>query len=130
MNFSKPTPYEIDPSDKTETAEVLVRFTNWRARSKVYGLKFMPESNLRANLDLTKFRSEMLTRMRKTLFDKKLRAYAYINGECKVILNDCSGEGDKIFIDGWDHLMDVIESIRVDPTFYKSKPRRQNARRD
>ena len=28
MNFSKPTPYEIDPSDKTETAEVLVRFTN------------------------------------------------------------------------------------------------------
>ena len=90
----------------------------------------MPESDLRANLDLTKFRSEMLTRMRKTLFDKKLRAYAYINGECKVILNDCSGEGDKIFIDGWDHFMDVIESIRVDPTFYKSKPRRQNARRD
>ena len=128
MNFTKPTPFEIDPNDDTLTAEIKIRFTNWSSRSKVYDLKYQ-NSNLRVDLDITKFRDNLLKKIRNVLFEKKLRAYAYINSECKLVLNNRSGdspEGEKTFLDGWAQFLDIIPKLRADPTFHK--PRRNIAK--
>lgn len=120
MNFSKPTKYVIDPQDTTETAEVLIRFTNWRARSAVQKLKTQPDSNLRANLHITKFRQDQLERIRKTLLDENRRAYAFINNECKIVVSDCSeseARPKRTYIEGWLHFQEIRDKISVDPAY-------------
>ena len=119
-NHSKPNKFVIDENDSTKTAEILIRFTNWRARSAVYNLKHQRDSELGVNLDLTKHRSNQLSTIRQEILDQNRSAYAFVNAECKIVLNDCSeSEADprKIFLDSWQHFHEILPEIKVDEEF-------------
>ena len=126
-NHSKPNKFVIDENDSTKTAEILIRFTNWRARSAVYNLKHQRDSELGVNLDLTKHRSNQLSTIRQEILDQNRSAYAFVNAECKIVLNDCSeSEADprKIFLDSWQHFHEILPEIKVDEEFGKRQRNR------
>ena len=120
MNHTKPNKFEIDENDNTKTAEVLIRFPNWRARSAVYNLKHQRDSELSVKLNLTKHGSNQLSNIQQTILKQNKSAYAFLNAECKIVLNDCSeSEADprKIFLDGWQHFHKILPEIKVDEEF-------------
>ena len=51
--------------------------------------------DLRVNLDLTKLRKEQLVNYRQTLLTQNRRSFAFINNECKIVVNDCSNSEQK-----------------------------------
>ena len=82
------TDQPIDPQDKGLTAQVMIRFTNWDARSRVYNLHYNGSSTLSVRCDLSKYRTDLLQTARKYLQDNKLRGYCYNNSECQLILKN------------------------------------------
>ena len=79
---------QIDANDRTETAEVLVKFTRWEPRMRVYNLKYTKNLPIRVRADLTKYRQEVLKMSREHLRANNLAGYCYNNAECKLILCD------------------------------------------
>ena len=127
VNHTKPNKFEIDDNDNTKTAEVLIRFTNWHAKSEVYNLKHQRDSELCVNLDLTKYQSNQLYTIQQTILEQIKSAYAFMNVKCKIVLNDCSkSEADprKIFLNGWRHFHEILPEIKADVDF----SRRQRSR--
>ena len=79
---------EIDANDTRQTAEVIVRFTNWSARSRVYKLHYEKDLSLRVKCDLTRHRQEVLSLARDYIKTNNLAGYVYNNAECSLVLND------------------------------------------
>ena len=91
---------KINPRDKTQTSEVLMRFTNWSARSRVYKLHYDKGSSIRVKCDLTKHHQEVLQLSRDLIKNNNLHGYVYANGECRLTLKD-SYTGKRHFFDGY-----------------------------
>jgi len=75
INYSNDPPIKIDPADKTETAETMIRFTNWTARQRVYSLHYEKNLDIRVKTDLTKYRQDILESARQHLSDHNLKGY-------------------------------------------------------
>ena len=102
---------EIDADDATETAEVLVKFTNWSARSSAYSLHYKKGIELQVRTDLTKNRQNTLKGVRKLLKDKQLAAYCYSNSECKLVLKDVPGNR-LYYFETFDEFMTHVPKLR------------------
>ena len=129
MNFTKTNNFVIDENDNTQTAEVIIRLTNWAARTRIMELKKEADCDLRVNLDLTKLRKEQLANYRQTLLTQNRRAFAFINNECKIVVNDCSNSEQKpkpIYIDSILHFNESIANIRIDAEFSARQRQRFN----
>ena len=81
-------PINIDPHDKSETTQVLIKFTNWNARSRVYQLHYKKGLAIRVKCDLTKASQDILNTARTYLKDNHLNGYVYNDAECRLILAD------------------------------------------
>ena len=79
---------EIDPNDKSETADMIVRFANWPARANVYSLHYVKDIDLRVKTDRTQYRQELLQLVRDKLKNRQLKAYSYSTAECKLVVKD------------------------------------------
>ena len=83
-------------------AQTIVKFTNWSARSAVYGTRFVGSLEERkkrpifVNLDLTKRRLGLLARARKALKEHRF-AHAYANAECRLIIRNRDTKKDLFF---------------------------------
>ena len=76
LNKSFDTRLEITEEDKTvETAEVIVRFTRWDPRMRVYSLHYKKTLTIWVECDLTKYRQDALRLSRQYLKDHELSAY-------------------------------------------------------
>ena len=104
--------------DGRQTAQVIIKFTNWAARPRVFSLHFTKNADLHVKVDLTRQRSELMSTARSYLRDKKLKGYVYPNGECKLILKNANNERKHIFknFDEFEHLAKVLIK---DESFYK-----------
>ena len=111
----------IDQDDYTETSEVIVRFTRWAPRSRVYDLHYKHDLPIKVKCDLTKFRQDLLKVARQYLEDKKLKGYVYSTGECKLCIKNCD-TGKRLFFSNFDDFKFKAASLVEDPGFY----RRQN----
>ena len=80
-------------TDGSVTAQTIVKFTNWSARSSVYGTRFKgtledrKKRPIYANLDLTKRRLGLLKRAKSALQDHPY-AHAYSNAECRLVVKN------------------------------------------
>ena len=97
MNKINNTEIEIDKRDKTETAQVIVKFTNWAARSNAYSLHYSKTSTIRVKTDLTKYRQELLTTARVYLKDHYLHGYVYSDANCNLVLKNIETNRRHIF---------------------------------
>ena len=123
LNNVNVPPVKIDPRDKTETAEVIVRFTNWAARSKVYALHYEKNLLIRVRCDLTKFRQDLLTTARLYLKDHNRRGYVYNNAECALVLKD-PDSGRRLFFKSFAELKQIADGLGVDADLHKRQRRR------
>ena len=123
INVVNDTPITIDPRDKTETAETIIRFTNWTARSKVYGLHYKKNLHIRVNVDLTKHRRDILSNARIYLKDGNLKGYCYANPECRLILKDVDSDR-RHFFKSFTGFKYIAQNLTVDPTFHKPRQNR------
>ena len=90
LNKTNEKKVEIDANDARQTAEVIVRFTNWSARSRVYKLHYEKDLALRVKCDLTRHRQEVLSLASDHIKTNNLAGYVYNNAECSLVLNDTS----------------------------------------
>ena len=109
---------EINPADKTETAEIIVRFSNWRSRSSVYSVKYNKSADILVKCDLTKYRQDLLAEARAHLKDHQLKGYVYNNAECRLVLNDAA-VNEKFYFDNRNKFEELCESLLVDANFHK-----------
>ena len=120
MNNVNDTKVQIDENDHTKTAEIIVRFTNWRARSRVYALHHAKNLQIWVNVDVTKYRREMLAEIREHLKTNNFKAYAYINSECCIVIKTVDADQRSI-IQNWSTFESLAESLTVDPEFHRRK---------
>ena len=118
LNNVNETPLTIDENDPTKTAEIIVRFSNWRARSNVHALRYGKDLPIRVNVDLTSYRRDLLVQIRDHLKANDLKAYAYVNSECRIVLKDVDAN-DRAFIQNWDHFEQLAQSLAIDPRFHR-----------
>ena len=100
----------IDASDHTQTADVIVKFTNWSARSRVFRLHYTKNIDIRVKCDLTRERLDTLKAARGHLRTNKLNGYVYNNGECKLILVN-SVTRQKQFFETATEFEKIVKSI-------------------
>ena len=83
-------------------AQTIVKFTNWPARAKTYGTRFVGSWEERrkrpvfVNIDLTKRRLGLLARARDALKDHPY-AHAFANSECRLIVRNRTEKKDHPF---------------------------------
>ena len=116
LNNVNDTKIDIDESDRTMTAEVIVKFSNWRAGSQVYALHHRKDLQIRVNVDSTKYRRDLLADIRSHIKQNHFKAYAYINAECRIVVRDVDAD-QRSFIQNWDSYEALTESFSVDPNF-------------
>ena len=130
INFSNDVPTPIDPNDKTQTAEAIIRFTNWDAWEKVHSLHYKKNLKIRVNTDLTGYRKGLLDSACAYLSDKKLKAYVYSNADNNLILKDVN-IGRKYYFSNFNDFKALTDPLIVDASFHeanKSRGRRPNNR--
>ena len=110
----------INPEDNAETAEVIVRFTRWAPRAKVYDLHYKKNVGITVKCDLTKYRQDILRLARQYLSDNNLRGYCYNNAECKLIMKDVS-TNKRHFFTCFEDFKFLAAALVVDPTFHKRR---------
>ena len=93
-NFDK---IRIDDNDNTQTSQVIMKFTNWNARSKVYQLHYDKDIRIKVKCDLTKTSLDIISTARQHLADKDLAGYVYNDAECRLMLVDKSTSNRKSF---------------------------------
>ena len=82
------SPIPINSSNKSQTQQVIIRFTNWNARSRVYQLHYEKGIKISVKCDLTKTRIDILSHCRKFLDDNRYDGYVYNDAECRMILKN------------------------------------------
>ena len=97
---------------KNDNADVLIRFNNWTARSKVYSLHYIKESPIKAWCDLTKRRQEVLQLARADIKSRNLNAYVYSNAECKLVLK-CVHSDKRHYFDTYREFEQLAKLLRV-----------------
>jgi hypothetical protein len=82
-----------EEKDGRITAQTIVKFNNWSARSSTYSTRFAgsdderKKRNVYVKLDLTRRRLNLLALVRNTLTGHK-HAHAYANSECRIIIRN------------------------------------------
>ena len=106
--------------DKTQTAQIIVRFSNWAARSRVYSLHYQNNSKLSVKTDLTKYRSDLLQTARSYLRDNSLKGYCYSNAECRLVLKNPDTD-HRFTFNNFSDFKFCAEQLTQDETYHKRK---------
>ena len=131
VNFSNDNDHQlpIDEDDVTMTAEVIIRFTNWAARSNVYDLHFKKNLGIRVNLDLTQYRRATLQDSREFLKTNNLKGYVYANSQCNLIVRDASkdqnAQNGKRKFEHFEEFKQFASGLKIDSQFHKRRPHRE-----
>ena len=80
---------EIDPNDKSQTADMIVRFTNWPAQANVYSLHYVKDIDLRVKTDLTQYRQELLQLVRDELKYRQTKSLQLFNCRMQTCCEGC-----------------------------------------
>jgi len=91
------TPYNIDPESQTQTQQVIIRFTNWDARARVYQLHYNKGIKLGVKCDMTNMRRDILGLARQHLSENQLDGYVYNDAECRMVLKNSSSNRRSTF---------------------------------
>ena len=111
---------DIDKKDKSTTAQVIIKFTNWEARSKVYNIHYDQNSDIHVNCDLSKYQSDLLKSARAYIKDNNRKGYAYNDSECRLIVRDVDRDQRRPFTNISD-LKKIADNMIVDADFHKKK---------
>ena len=122
INYTNEPPTPIDPNDKTQTAEAIIRFTNWSARERVHALHYKKNLNIRVNTDLTKYRKGILDTARSFLSDKRLKGYVYINSDNNLILKDASTD-KKHYFSNYNDFKALTNLLVMDAQYHEARKR-------
>ena len=120
LNKVNKTKQPIDTNDTTQTAEVIVKFNNWSARSKVYKHHYQKDAFLRVKCDLTKYRQGLLQTARDYLKDHKYKAYVYCNSECRLVIKNVNNNRTNIF-NNFEEFKHLCTALVVDPKFHEKR---------
>ena len=120
INHVNDTKASIDPRDKTETTETIVRFTNWSACTKVHDLRYKKDLAISVKTDLTKYSQDILQLARTYLKDNKLKAYCYSNGKNKLILKDVE-TGKRHLLKNFQEFKALTTCLITDHNFHKQR---------
>ena len=105
-------------NDKSQTADMIVRFANWPARANVYSLHYVKDIDLRVKTDLTQYRQELLQLVRDELKNRQLKAYSYSTAECKLVVKDVT-TNKRHYYTNFDEFKFISQSFVEDPDFHK-----------
>ena len=111
---------DIDKKDKSTTAQVIIKFTNWNARSKVYNIHYDQNFDIHINCDLSKYQSDLLKSARAYIKDNNRKGYAYNDSECRLIVRDVDRDQRRPFTNISD-LKKIADNMIVDADFHKKK---------
>ena len=118
LNKVNKTPLPIDPADKTETSEVIVRFARWAPRARVYNIHYKKDIAVKVKCDLTKYRQDVLNNARQYLKDNNLRGYCYNTAECNLCLKNVT-TGKKTFFTNFADFKFQAAILIEDPLFHQ-----------
>ena len=107
----------IDPDDNAETCEVIIRFTKWAPRARVYSLHYRKDLAIKVKCDITKYRQELLKDVRTYLADNNLKAYCYVTAEAQLCLKNVATSKKSFFANFADFQI-IAVSLVVDPRFH------------
>ena len=108
----------IDKEDQSLTAQVIMRFTNWSARTRVYSLHYRNDATIGVKCDITKYRSDLLATSRNYLKDNVIKGYCYINSECHLVLKNVDANLKYNFTNFADFKFHADKLVR-DENFHK-----------
>ena len=128
INNVNHAPVEIDPNNMTQTAEIIVRFTNWGTRARVYDLHYKKNIHIRVRCDLTKFRQGLLATARNYLKDNELKGYTYNNAECSLVIKDAES-GNRMYYKSLAEFKTFAAGLGRDPAFNKRNQQQPDAPR-
>ena len=120
LNKVNSTPVEIDPHDNTETSKVIVRFSRWAPRARVYALHYKKDLAIKVKCDLTKYRQDLLKDARQYLFEKSLKGYCFNTAECKLCLKNVS-TGRKSYFSNFAEFKTQAAALIEDPLFHRQQ---------
>ena len=120
LNNINSTKIDIDQADRSETAELIVRFTNWNGRAKVYDLHYQKNTHILVKCDLTKHRQSILSDAKAYLVQHELKGYAYNTAECRLALKDAHADR-RYFYKNLKEFKELSANLTKDGNFHKRR---------
>ena len=122
-NYANDSDHQLAQSTHdTLVRDIIVRFTNWRARTAVYAIHYSKNQPIRVNLCLTKYREDLLKDARSFIKANNFKGYVFANEQCEPrVVNATTNHKQSFF--GMAALKEFCVNMSVDASFHANKKR-------